>query len=104
MKVEISYHGIERTDAIDGAIHREIESAMGRFGGRLTRIEVHVGDVNGPKKGLDDKRCMMEARPAGSKPLAVEAAGSDLYHVIADAAGKLQRAVTHRFEKAESRG
>lgn len=104
MKIECSYHGIERTDAIESRIHTEIESALSRFADRLTRIEVHVGDHNGGKKGPNDKRCMMEGRPAGSQPVAVKAEGDDLYAVIADATSKLERVLARRFEKAEARG
>lgn len=103
MKIEIGYRDVERTEAIEKWIHDQIDSALGRFEDRLTRIEVHVGDHNGPKKGPNDKRCMMEARPAGSQPIAVVAEGDDLYSVISDAAGKLSRVVTRHFEKIESR-
>lgn len=105
MNIEISYRDIEKTDAIEGHIRETLEKALGHFGDRLTRIEAHVGDHNGAKKGPADKRCMIEARPAGSDPVAVEAVGEDLYAVVSDAAGKLRRVVTRRFEKSnEVRG
>jgi ribosome-associated translation inhibitor RaiA len=99
MKLETSYRDIEKTDAIDAHIAAAVDSAVGRFGDRVTRVEVHVGDVNKGKGGPDDKRCMMEARPAGEKPVAVEAVGDDLYRVITDASGKLERVVGKKLDR-----
>lgn len=98
MNVEISYRDIEKTDAIEEHIRSAIDRAVGHFDDRLTRIEAHVGDHNGTKKGAQDKRCMIEARPAGGTPLAVESVGADLYDVVTDAAAKLRRVVTRRLE------
>ena len=99
MKLEVSTRGLKATEAIHGHIEKQVDHALGRFSERITRVEVHLGDVNGSKGGADDKRVMMEARPAGMDPIAVEAHGDDLYGTITDAAGKLGRAVTTRFEK-----
>lgn len=103
MRIEISYRDIEKTDAIDRHIRDRIEASIGHLSDRLTRVEAHVGDHNGDKKGPNDKRCLLEARPAGSDPIAVEAEGEDLYAVVADAAGKLRRALTRRFERSTPR-
>jgi len=99
MKLETSYRDIEKTDAIDAHIAAAVQGAVGRFGDRVTRVEVHVGDVNKGKGGPDDKRCMMEARPAGEQPVAVEAVGVDLYSVITDASGKLARVVGKKLDR-----
>jgi hypothetical protein len=42
-----------------------VTHALRRFASQITRVEVHVADVNAGKQGSADKRCMMEARPAG---------------------------------------
>ena len=46
---------------------------------RLSRVEVHIGDVNGPKGG-DDIRCMVELRPTGMQPISAshEAASAEI--------------------------
>ena len=76
------------------AVTREVEHALQRFAARLQRVEVHLGDVNGGKHGADDKRCMMEARPAGHPPVAVTHQADTLPLAISGAAKKLQ----HRLE------
>lgn len=101
MVIEISFRDNTRTDALDAHVRGEIEDALGRFADRITRVEVHIGDRNGPRGGSDDKRCMMEARPAGSQPVAVEATGAEFHAVVTDAAGKLQRALGRRFDRAD---
>ena len=40
-----------------------VVSALGHLTGRLSRIEVHLADVNAAKGGHDDIRCTIEARP-----------------------------------------
>lgn len=48
-----------------------IEEGLHRFGHQITRVEVHLSDENGPKEGMNDKRCLIEARVEGLKPIAV---------------------------------
>lgn len=48
-----------------------ISSELNRFDHHITRVEVHLSDENGDKEGLNDKRCMVEARLKGLKPIAV---------------------------------
>lgn len=102
MKIETSTRGIKSTEAIDQHIEHAIGQALGRFEDRITRVEVHLGDENSHKPGPHDKRVLIEARPAGMDPIAVETHGDDLYETITEAAGKLGRAVTKKFEKAAS--
>ncbi|MEN0020800.1 MAG: HPF/RaiA family ribosome-associated protein [Planctomycetota bacterium] len=99
MHIEISYRDMSRSDAVDERVRSELDSSVGRFGERLTRVEVHLGDHNASKPGPNDKRCMIEARPKGLDPVVVEAEGEDLYATIADASGKLRRVLDRRFEK-----
>lgn len=48
-----------------------IAGKLDRFSEQITRIEVHLTDVNGKKEGQDDKRCVLEARLEGMQPVAV---------------------------------
>ena len=48
-----------------------IAESFKRFEDKITRVEVHVGDENNDKFGVDDKRCMIEVRLSGKNPLAV---------------------------------
>lgn len=72
------------------AVTQEVEHALQRFAARIQRVEVHLGDVNADKHGPDDKRCMIEARPAGHPPVAVTHQAETLPLAIQGAAKKLQ--------------
>jgi len=48
-----------------------ITEELSRFSQQITRVEVHFSDEDGNKDGFNDKRCIMEARLAGMKPIAV---------------------------------
>ena len=70
-----------------------VEGKLERFDGRITRLEVHLSDLNGRKLGERDKRCMMEARIGGMKPIAVTHEAPTLTEAIHVAADKLERAI-----------
>ena len=48
-----------------------ISEELSRYSKQITRVEVHFSDEDGNKEGFNDKRCMVEARLAGMKPIAV---------------------------------
>lgn len=81
------------TEDLTRYVESVVENAVGRFSDQITRAQVHLEDENGPKSGAADKRCMMEARLGGLKPIAVTAYGSTIREAIDGAAEKLQRAL-----------
>jgi len=70
-----------------------VAGAVDRFQARITRIEVHLSDTNGPKHGEREKRAVIEARVAGLRPIAVAHEASTLLQAIEGAADKLTRAL-----------
>lgn len=79
-----------------------VEHTLGRFSDRITRIEVHLSDQNGDKRGQDDKRCMMEARLEGRQPTAVTHQAPSLNDAVDGAAAKLQRSLDSTLGRLES--
>jgi ribosome-associated translation inhibitor RaiA len=102
LHIEISYSGTDRSDALDQRVREQVSHELRRFAERLTRVEAHLSDDNAEKAGERDKRCLLEARPRGMDPIAVTEEGDDLYEVAREAARKLSRALTTRFEKADA--
>lgn len=100
--MQVNFGNIAYTDVLDERIREEVLEGVGRFAERLTRIEVHLEDTNGPKGG-DDKRVLLEARLAGDKPFVVEARGDDLYDLVVEASGKLGRALERRLGRRDDR-
>ncbi|MCX2430226.1 MULTISPECIES: HPF/RaiA family ribosome-associated protein [unclassified Pedobacter] len=76
----------EYEEKIKGAI----TDGLGRFDDLLTRIEVHLSDENGSKDGLDDKRCLLEAKIVGKEPIAVTNLGNTYDLALNGAISKLK--------------
>ena len=100
MQIQVNAGDVQSSEAIVNHVTQEVENAMRNLKKRVTRVEVHLRDINGHKGGVD-KRCLMEARIAGKKPLAVECDATDLYVAISEASGKLERAVTRSIEREQ---
>ena len=79
------------------SIEGEVRKALARFAAKLTRVEVHLTDVDGEKTGSLDKRCLIEARPAGANPRSVSANATEVAIAIGSALGKMQRSLTTFF-------
>lgn len=100
MQIQFNYANLPQSDALETHVEDSLTNALKRFADRLTRIEIHLSDENSPSKhGPADKRCLMEARPAGLKPISVEDRTDDIYASVKGAAKKLERALAHRLEK-----
>ena len=101
MHTEINYRDGQSSQSLDARITESLESTLGHLADKLTRIEVHLGDENAHKSGPNDKRCLIEARPKGLDPIAVETHGEDLYDTFEEGAKKLKRALSKKFDKLD---
>ena len=98
MKIQINFGDVPRSDAVTEHVENVVNRELKRFGERITRVEVHLRDDNAKKSGPNDKRCVIEARPAGKDPVKTEAKDDDLYRAVKRAAEKLRRALQKRLE------
>ncbi len=76
-----------------------IASRLNRFSSKLSRVEVHLADVNGPKGGSDDIVCTIEARPEGGNPVTVKGNAGQVETALRDAADKMQALLDTHFGK-----
>ena len=67
-----------------------LSDELSRFSESITRLEVHLSDENGPKKGLNDKRCLLEARLERRQPIAVTEISDTHDNAVAGAIDKLK--------------
>ena len=97
----------DNTVSVDQQLSDEVTStvldAVERFGNRLTRIEVHLNDMNSHKSGSQDKRCQIEARPAGLDPVSVSNNAPTIEEAVRGAAQKLQRMLDTTFGRLADR-
>ena len=74
MKIQVNS---DKTIDVDASLTRlveeEVSRVLERFAKRLTRAEVHLSDVDNRKTGKADKRCLLEVRPAGDRPMSASA-------------------------------
>lgn len=103
MQIQINpAEGIQTSEALEQHIHRRLDTIGKRFGDRLTRIEVYLKDVNGPKGGVD-KHCTLEARPRGLGPSIAESTADEAYVAVHGAASRLEKVLETRFGRLSAR-
>lgn len=90
---------IDRDNGRDARLEEQIRQRLARFEDRITDVEVHVSDVNGPRGGNSDLRCSMEARLSGIPPVAAVDEGSTVDRCVIGAAKKVVRALDHQLGK-----
>ena len=96
-----SDHHIHGGESANETVEAIVEAAVDHFADRITRIEVHLSDTNGPKHGERSKRCVMEARVAGLRPLATSDEAPNLLSAVEGAANKLKRALEHALARRD---
>lgn len=79
-----------------------VEQHLSRFTGRLTRVELHLSDLNGAKGGRDT-RCVLEGRMAGMPPITVDEIAHDWARAVRGATTKLERAIDTRIGRQGGR-
>lgn len=104
MHVQINTaNNIAGREALMESIEADVRSRLSRYESRLTRVEVHVGDENGERNEGDDKRCVMEARPAGLDPVTVTEQAGSIDQATSGALSKLSSALERTFGKLTDR-
>jgi hypothetical protein len=102
MHVEVSTD--TRTVADISQVAAAVEAGLYHYAERLTRVEVHLSDVNGPKGGRDC-RCALEARPAGRPLVAVVNEAHTPADAVKGAAEKMSSLLATAFGRGdETRG
>ncbi|MEV6904277.1 HPF/RaiA family ribosome-associated protein [Amycolatopsis sp. NPDC051372] len=84
---------IERLEA-------ELKSKLARFSDHLTTLDVHLSDEMGRGTDGEDLRCVIEATPAGRKPVAVTNYAGSVAEAFNGAVHKLERVLETLFGRA----
>ena len=94
---------VESDGERDSRLEDQVRQRLARFEERITDVEIHVSDVNGPRGGAGDLRCTLEARVNGIQPVAVAENGATVDRAIMGAAKKAVRALDHQLGKLNDR-
>lgn len=104
MDVQINTaNNIDGREALNQHLEGAVRGRLSRFKERLTRVELHVGDEDGAKSGGDDKRCVLEARPAGLQPVTVTEQAASIEQATSGALEKMVSALDRTFGKLSDR-
>jgi hypothetical protein len=91
-------HNIHGGEKLAAFVTAELETSLSRFDQWLTRVEVHLSvDAAGR---ADDKRCVIEARPAGAQPVAVTHHAGSVDDAYSGAAQKLEKVLDNKYSRA----
>lgn len=102
MQIEVTTdHNVQGSAALIVQIKADVDSALSRFGDRITRVEAHLADENPNGPGTADKRCTLEARPAGSQPVAVTNHATTVDEAYSGALDKLENLLERRFGRLD---
>lgn len=95
MHVQVDSNHIEGGTDLQKWVGGRVVDELERYADLLTRVDIHVGDVNSHKGGAQDKRCQIEARPKGHSSLSVTHKAQSLDLAVAGAARKMSHALEH---------
>jgi Sigma 54 modulation protein / S30EA ribosomal protein len=88
---------------LTGFIEGEVNRILKRYARRLTRVEIHLSDVNSQKFGTRDKRCRVEARPAGHRPLTASNGAATIEYALVSALTKMRNSLESVFGRIQAR-
>ena len=104
MDVQINTtNNVTGREALTQQLEETVRTRLSRFSERLTRVEVHVGDENGDRSGGDDKRCVIEVRPAGRDPISVTDQAGSIDQAASGALNKVVTALDRTYGKITDR-
>lgn len=93
-------HNIEGKEALAAHAREVVESTFSHMGEHITRVEMHLSDASSRAKiGVDDMRCVLEARLEGRPPIATTHHAKTVREAIDGATGKLARLIEHTLER-----
>jgi putative sigma-54 modulation protein len=98
MKVEVNARHLTLTKSLKNYVKRRLKFALGSKSEQITRVEVTLSDINGPKGG-EDKRCQMLLKIKGQNDVVIEDTQSQLYSAIDRAANRASQTASKRVDR-----
>ncbi|MEI2635372.1 MAG: ribosome-associated translation inhibitor RaiA [Methylotenera sp.] len=99
MHLHIQTNGFSITDGIRDYTKRRMQFALHRNDKHITRVQVRLADINGPRGGVD-KRCQIELTLSGRNNIVIEDIETDLYVAIDRACDRCARTLTRKLERS----
>lgn len=80
-----------------------VKHALRHCSQHVTRVELHLSDINGTKAGQPDKCCVMEVRLERLQPMAVTETSQTIGESVTGASEKLARLIKSTLDRAADR-
>ena len=94
---------IERTADLVERVEAIAQKELKHQAQQLTRVEYHLSDINSETRaGATDKRCLVEGRVAGLKPVTAEHHSEDIQQAILEATRQLVRGLEKVISKSQN--
>jgi ribosome-associated translation inhibitor RaiA len=93
---------ISGNEKFESYLNTLITEELTNFSEHITRIEVHLADENGAKKGENDKRCMLEARLKNMQPITVTCHENTVEKSVDIALDKLKSSMETIYDRLEN--
>lgn len=104
MKIQLNTDkNIQGTETLNTVVTEKINHELKHFVDNITRIEVHLSDLNALKGGPDDIQCKIEARVKGMQPVMVASKNGSKEKAIDDAVDKMKATLTTVFGKMKNK-
>ncbi len=81
---------IESSARLETYLKSVITEELSRFSDKITRIELHLSDENAAKEGVNDIKCLLEARLNNKQPIVVTNQANSIEKAFSDALAKLK--------------
>jgi len=102
MRLQVTGSNLELTESILEHVDRRFRFALDRLEPEVSRVTVKLGDVNGPKGGVD-KQCKVLIKLASGGNLVLRERAEDIYQSVSRASDRVKRLVRRRVDRKKTR-
>jgi hypothetical protein len=96
-------NNVHGSDELIQRLEAELQSTLSRFSEHITRLEVHLSDGVATGAASMDRRCVIEARPAGRPAVAVTHHAGSVDEACRGAVRKLVSVLETQSGRADNR-
>lgn len=100
--MQILIHADARIDVspdLVSGIEDRLDERLGRFAGRILRVDVHLADITGTRFEVNDKECTLSLRISKRSPVTVSDRAPSSVLAVEGAAQKATRLLDATFER-----
>ncbi len=102
MKIDVRFRALDASEPLREHVLRAVHCQLSRFGRELSSVSARIGDVNGPKGGID-KRCQLHVRGPRLGSVVIEEASADAYAAVDACAERAAHSVGRELERLRTR-